>query len=99
MNRICLLFATLAACSIGGPIVGAHASDLGPSYAGGYAPRPIARPLAVAVPPCKDGIVLLLRCAPHVEVPLYPDDVAVLNQVATAPLLRAKPYRQLYSWD
>ncbi|MCI9880310.1 MULTISPECIES: hypothetical protein [Methylobacterium] len=54
---------------------------------------------AIAVPPCKDGIVLLLRCTPHVEVPLYPDDVAVLNQVATAPLLRAKPYRQLYSWD
>ncbi|MGY2047790.1 hypothetical protein [Methylobacterium sp. JK268] len=56
-------------------------------------------PGAIVLPPCGNGIPLLLRCTPRVQVTMDPRDVDLLNRVAVAPRPRSRPYIQTFSWD
>lgn len=61
----------------------------------------VERPVVVAkyLPPCDPGIELLLGCVERIPVRVTRDDVGVLNSIAAIRIDRARPYRQLYSWD
>lgn len=54
---------------------------------------------AIVLPPCSNGIQLLLRCMPRAQIVFDPRDVEILNKVAVEHRPRRRPYTQNFSWD